>query len=131
MPDHYDQIFKALSDASRRRILTALCGGPMVAGDLARLVGLAPNAVSFHLKWLRAADLVSIRREGRYLRYHANPDVLADLRTHVQQRFVPAPVAEAARGHLGPQGGGPARKAPVPPTRAAESPSDELPPELL
>jgi len=71
MSDRIDDVFKALADPHRRKILAALCRGPVVAGDLARLVGLAPNAVSFHLKWLRSARLVKIQREGRFLRYQA------------------------------------------------------------
>jgi len=87
MSDRSDDVFRALADGHRRRILSGLCGGPMVAGDLGRLVRLAPNAVSFHLKELRNAGLVSRRREGRHLRYYANRDALAEWRVQVGQLF--------------------------------------------
>lgn len=64
-----DSIFKALADGHRRAIVAALCSRPWPAGELARLVGLAPNALSFHLRWLRSVGLVSVRREGRWLWY--------------------------------------------------------------
>jgi DNA-binding transcriptional ArsR family regulator len=89
MPHRFDEIYKALSDGHRRRILAAVCREPMVAGDLGRLVELAPNAVSFHLKWLRSAGLVSVRRRGKYLHYAADPSGVASLREHVAELFLP------------------------------------------
>lgn len=88
MRDRSHDVFRALADAHRRRILSALCGKPMVAGDLGRLVRLAPNAVSFHLKELREAGLVRVEREGRFLRYHADSDVLNQWRSRVEELFV-------------------------------------------
>ena len=65
----HDETFKAMADATRRQILAALCQQSREAGELARLVGLAPNAMSFHLRWLKSVGLVSVRREGRWLWY--------------------------------------------------------------
>ncbi len=87
MADQFDDIFKALADIHRRQILTAVCRKPMVAGELAELVGLAANAVSFHLKWLRAAGLVNVRREGRFLRYQAEPSAVSGWQGYVQAAF--------------------------------------------
>ena len=95
MSDRNADVFKALAEGHRRRILSALCAGPMVAGELGRLVGLAPNAVSFHLKWLRSAGLVSVRREGRFLRYHARRDALAEWQAHARSLFEAGPAAES------------------------------------
>ena len=69
MLDHQDSVFKAFADRNRRAMVAALCSGPQRAGELARRVGLAPNAVSFHLRWLKSVGLVSVRREGRWLWY--------------------------------------------------------------
>ena len=93
MPRREDDIFKALADGHRRQIVSALCDQPMVAGELARLVGLAPNAVSFHLKVLQAAELVVVKRQGRFLRYVLNGDVLKGWRSRVNALFVPGPDA--------------------------------------
>lgn len=91
MSDVQDNIFRALADTHRRQILAALCRAPMIAGDLARLVGQAPNAVSFHLKWLKEAGLVSLTRQGRFLCYQANAETLAAWKNHVLQTFPPLP----------------------------------------
>ena len=89
MPQRFDEIYKALADTHRRRILSAVCREPIVAGELARLVQLAPNAVSFHLKWLRSAGLVTVRRQGKYLHYAADPAGVGALQRHVHELFSP------------------------------------------
>ena len=120
---HEDDIFKVLADGHRRRIMKALCAGPMIAGELGRLVGLAPNAVSFHLKGLRSAGLVWVRREGRCLRYHANVEALAEWQAHMQGLFATAKVSTPGAAQARPRRGGPARQ------RRPEEPREELPEE--
>src|SRR5688500_7349986 len=87
MHELYDDTFKAMADPHRRQIMAALCEQPMVASDLARLVQLAPNAVSFHLKWLKSTGLVAVHRQGKYLRYQVMASALADWRNHVGAIF--------------------------------------------
>lgn len=87
MDDRLDEVFKALADPNRRRIVAALCGEPMVAGDLGRLVSLAPNAVSFHLRLLQEARLVTVQRQGRFLWYRVDRGVLDDWRSYAQDLF--------------------------------------------
>jgi DNA-binding transcriptional ArsR family regulator len=87
----YDDLYKALADEHRREIVTALCEQPVVAGELAKRVGLAPNALSFHLKWLRSAGLIDMKRSGRHLWYHLNGSTLAAWREHVNAAFHPLP----------------------------------------
>jgi DNA-binding transcriptional ArsR family regulator len=83
----HDEIFKAMADSSRRRILAALCQESREAGELARMVGLAPNAVSFHLRALKSAELVNVQREGRFLRYSIDPQGLQAWREQVDRLF--------------------------------------------
>jgi len=64
-----DFVWKALADPHRRRMLQVLRDGPKSAGELARSVGLASNAASFHLRCLLAASLVAVERRGRTLSY--------------------------------------------------------------
>lgn len=130
---HYDDVYKAMADAHRRRIVSALTQRSMVAGELASLVQLAPNALSFHLKWLRSAGVISMRREGRYLRYRANAPVLQAWQTHVTGAF-----RLAAAPEFEPVGLSQMRPAPLEPPRqqAAETRVDlpehePLPTELL
>ena len=60
------KVFKALSDASRLRILRALLGTPSCVEELAARLNLAASTVSFHLKKLAAAGLVTRSREQYY-----------------------------------------------------------------
>jgi len=65
----------ALAQAQRLRAFRALVGaGPdgLTAGVLAQTLGMSPSALSFHLKELAHAQLVSSEPQGRYLIYRAN-----------------------------------------------------------
>lgn len=50
-----------------------------VAGELAELLAVVPNTLSFHLKELAAAGLVSSEAEGRFVRYRAEVGLLQSL----------------------------------------------------
>ncbi len=54
-----DRTLAALADPYRRRVVELLGEGPKPAGELARLVGLSPAAMSRHLKTLRTSGLVT------------------------------------------------------------------------
>lgn len=56
--DALDRTLSALADPSRRRVVELLGERPRPAGELARLVGLSPPAMSRHLRTLRASGLV-------------------------------------------------------------------------
>jgi ArsR family transcriptional regulator len=71
------RLFHALSDERRLRILAALRGGELCVCDLQAVLGMAQSLLSFHLKALRDAGLVSVRREGRWAHYSINTDGLA------------------------------------------------------
>ena len=72
------QIFKALGDPSRLKILWALAHQEMCVCDMAVLLGITESAVSHQLRLLRTLRLVRNRREGTILYYR-----LAD--EHVSQ----------------------------------------------
>jgi ArsR family transcriptional regulator, arsenate/arsenite/antimonite-responsive transcriptional repressor len=60
--DNRLDIFRLLVEAGR---------GGMPAGAVAEALGLAPNALTFHLDRLRDAGLVTVRRDGRSMIYAA------------------------------------------------------------
>ncbi|MGQ0589597.1 MAG: ArsR/SmtB family transcription factor [Sphingosinicella sp.] len=59
-----DSTFSALSDPTRRAILTRLSGGEASVMDLARPFAMSQPAVSRHLKVLERAGLIERRIEG-------------------------------------------------------------------
>jgi DNA-binding transcriptional ArsR family regulator len=75
-----DNLFKALSDPTRRAILERLIrDGEQTVHALTGRAGVSQPAVSKHLGILKRAKLVRDRREGRETHYRAQPQALAPL----------------------------------------------------
>jgi DNA-binding transcriptional ArsR family regulator len=73
-------LFRTLADPTRRAVFERLAGeGELSVGDLTAGAGVSQPAVSQHLAVLRQAGLVTERREGRFVRYAANPQGLTPL----------------------------------------------------
>lgn len=70
-------IIKALADPSRLRILDALNDRPHYVEELAERLHLAVSTVSFHLKKLEQANLVSKVKEQYYVMFYANRNALS------------------------------------------------------
>lgn len=70
------KIFKCLSDASRLNIVQALTQGDMYTELLAERLELTPSTVSFHMKKLEEAGLVSARKEQYYTVYSLRREAL-------------------------------------------------------
>ncbi len=66
---HIAQLFKALGDANRLKVLHALEQDEMCVCDIAAFLRLSESAVSHQLRLLRQLKLVSNRREGPILYY--------------------------------------------------------------
>jgi DNA-binding transcriptional ArsR family regulator len=66
---HVAELFRAFSDTSRVRILSALLTQEMNVGTLAQVVGISESAVSHHLRNLRQMGLVVARRDGKEVFY--------------------------------------------------------------
>lgn len=62
-------ISKALSDATRVRVLMALRHQELCACQITELFGLAPSTMSKHFYLLNQAGLVNTRKEGRWIYY--------------------------------------------------------------
>ncbi|MDF7663856.1 metalloregulator ArsR/SmtB family transcription factor [Bifidobacterium sp. ESL0763] len=68
----------ALADPARREILQLLRRRVMNAGELAEATGLSASRLSYHLRKLREAELVTDSREGTTIWYEPNLTVLDD-----------------------------------------------------
>lgn len=71
------QITKALADGQRLRILMLLEPGELCVCQIVEVLGLAPSTVSKHLSILAAADLVLMRKQGRWA-YYRLPELSRD-----------------------------------------------------
>ncbi|SOF00177.1 transcriptional regulator, ArsR family [Burkholderia sp. OK233] len=72
----------ALAHESRLAIFRLLViAGPdgMAAGEIAQQLALSPSSLSFHLKDLSHAELVTPRQDGRFIIYSANFDAMTGL----------------------------------------------------
>ena len=73
------QLFKALSDPSRVRIIAALMHKELCVHDLAAILDMSPSAVSHQLRSLREMQLVRFRREGRHVFYQLDDEHISEL----------------------------------------------------
>jgi ArsR family transcriptional regulator len=62
-------IFKALSDETRLRILKLLEHGELCVCDIVAALGLVQPKVSFHLNVLKEAGFLKDRKQGRWIHY--------------------------------------------------------------
>lgn len=63
------RVTKALSDGQRIRIMMLLRGGELCVCRIVEVLALAPSTVSKHLSILNEADLVEVRKDGRWAYY--------------------------------------------------------------
>jgi DNA-binding transcriptional ArsR family regulator len=79
----YGRALTALGDPTRRAIFEQLRSGPRSVGELAGSLPVSRPAVSQHLRVLRAAGLVSDRKDGTRRLYRVAPEGVAELRDYV------------------------------------------------
>jgi ArsR family transcriptional regulator, lead/cadmium/zinc/bismuth-responsive transcriptional repressor len=88
------ELFKLFSDPTRLRILRALSLGELCVCDIGAVLGSSQSAVSHQLAVLRAARLVSYRREGKTVYYSLADDHVGRLLElgfdHASERGGPA-----------------------------------------
>jgi ArsR family transcriptional regulator len=77
--DRATRLFHALSDPTRLSIIQRLRFGERCVCDLTDALEAAQSRLSFHLKVLKDAGLVTDRRDGRWMYYTLNTDALADV----------------------------------------------------
>ena len=78
----YADMFTALGTESRLRILRLLLSAHpdgMVVNEIAEELDVPGSTLSHHLDKLKNEDLVTVQREGTFLRYAANTETLQEL----------------------------------------------------
>jgi DNA-binding transcriptional ArsR family regulator len=86
--DDMDAVFKALADASRRRLLDLLRETPgQTLGALTEGLDMTRQAVSQHLAVLEGANLVSTVRRGREKLHYLNPVPIHAVQTRWIAKF--------------------------------------------
>jgi len=87
-------VFESLSSGVRLdiyRLLVKAVPDGMVAGEIGTALAVPPTNMSFHLKAMTNAQLVTVVQEGRYQRYRANLGLVQDLISYL--------TAECCAGH--------------------------------
>lgn len=85
---------KTIADETRQQIMQFLCCNELCVTDVVEALARAGNevsqpTVSHHLNLLRAAGLVTVRRDGRQVYYSLNQDEVAICCGVILQRFAP------------------------------------------
>jgi DNA-binding transcriptional ArsR family regulator len=96
------QVFKALSDPTRRRVLQLLQNGPMSAGEISDRFDVSKPTMSAHFTVLKEADLVHAEKAGKSVIYHLKLSVLEEALLGFVHSFgmgaeTPQPGKEAAK----------------------------------
>lgn len=89
-------IFKALADPTRRKVLELLRERPMTAGELADHFPVSRPTMSAHFAVLREADLIDAVKIGTTITYHLRLSVLEEALLGFARLFSPAAKATDA-----------------------------------
>jgi ArsR family transcriptional regulator, arsenate/arsenite/antimonite-responsive transcriptional repressor len=91
-------LFHALSDETRLSILKRLRLGERCVCDLTDALDAAQSRLSFHLKVLKDAGLVTDRRDGRWMYYTLNQETLGEIAELVETLASTPSAAERKNG---------------------------------
>ena len=79
------ETLKAISDPVRRKIIEMLRKEKMTAGDIANKFNLTNSTVSYHLSYLKKADLVKEEKYKKYIYYKLNTSVFEEILVWIYQ----------------------------------------------
>jgi ArsR family transcriptional regulator len=96
--DRAASLFHALSDGTRLSILERLRFGERCVCDLTDALDAAQSRLSFHLKVLKDAGLVTDRRDGRWMYYTMNTEVLSEVADLIEGLASTPSAAERKKG---------------------------------
>ncbi len=100
------EVFKALGDTQRLRIIRMLASGMekrLCVADLAEKLGITQPAASQHIKVLKNIGILDPNRKGYHVYYNINTVVLSDYKKAIDEMFKMAfescPNYDTCRGH--------------------------------
>lgn len=82
---------KALADDKRLRIVTLLADGERCVCELQDALDAGQSLLSFHLRTLKEAGLVSDRREGRWVYYALKQETMCEIEAFLHETRVAQP----------------------------------------
>ena len=85
--DNLGEFFKALTDATRLKILYALGAGELCVFDLSVTTGASVSSVSHHLTALKRVRLVKSRRDGRIIYYSLDDDHIQTIMSYALEHL--------------------------------------------
>ena len=94
--DTMNEVFKALSDPTRREILRVLRERERSAGEIAELFPLAKSTLSGHFAVFKAADLIEQEKRATTITYRLNTSVFEEVVAHRFDFFGARPVPREA-----------------------------------
>jgi len=90
-------IYRALSDPTRRKIIALLRKRDLSAGELADHFSTSKPTLSKHFTVLKEADLIEGRRDGTTIIYSLNVSVLEDALSHLLDAFKIVPKSKPSK----------------------------------
>jgi ArsR family transcriptional regulator len=79
------ELFHALSDETRLEIIELLRKGERCVCELTDTLDAAQSRLSFHLRVLKDAGIVSDRKDGRWVHYELVPDAFEEIESLVSE----------------------------------------------
>lgn len=73
--EHYVEVFRALGDENRMKILRFLSDGELCAAELLDMMSIVQSTLSHHMKILCESELVLCRKQGRWSYYRLNVEL--------------------------------------------------------
>lgn len=95
---HVDTVVfaKALADETRQKIMTLCCCQELSVNKIVEALGVSQPTVSHHLKILKNAGLVRVKRRGKQVFYTIDQECMAEGCCQVAESFAPEHPVEIA-----------------------------------
>ena len=82
------EIFKALGDPNRLKVVKALTAGELCSSDVAQIIEMENSTVSHQLKYLKTSGIISSRKEGKFIYYRLENECVKKLFALVEEHLL-------------------------------------------